>query len=149
MMKIMIPLPQRHQRRNHIIPRTIPIVKRLLAHIMRERIYRERRLLHEEEAQDSGIYGAAHPVVPEDSSHCRREDDAKCKGPEYIVSVLECDEFISVKIRSIRPSNPLRILLQQHPPHVCVCETLLHRIRILGRICVSMMRSVSSSPPTD
>ena len=145
----MIALAQCHKGSDNVISGRVAVVKGLVAEPVSERVDTESRLLNEEDAKNTSIDETAHPVTPAITSDKHWEDQAhECNSLE-IISVLPDDNRIIVEIRNIRPTDTLWVLLHDHPAEVGVEKTLANRVWVFVGICVSVMGTMISGPPSD
>jgi hypothetical protein len=118
MMEIVIPFTHRHQRRKHVISRRPPVVKRLLADPMRERIHTECSLLDETRSYDTSINQAAPPIAPSNTSKEHWEYPRRKYQALAVVLVLSHDDGITVEIADVRASFDFGVVVEDEPPHM-------------------------------
>ena len=51
-----------------------------------------------------------------------------------VVTVLQPDEGVRIQVADVRTANVVGVLLHQHPPDVCVPETVHDAVRVPGRV---------------
>lgn len=149
MMKIMIPLPQRNHRRQKMIPRRPPIIKRLLAQPVRETIHAERRLLHKARAQDPRVHQAAAPIAPAQAGDAHGKQPGASEQHLAVVPVLPHDDGVGVEVRNVRAADLPRVLLEQHPAEVREEEAAQGVVGVLGRVGPAVVRAVLAAPEAD
>jgi len=63
--------------------------------------------------------------------------------------MLPDHDRVFVEVADVGSADPLGILLHDHPANVAIQEPFANTIRVLLRVCVSMMSSVVTAPPAD
>ncbi len=149
MMEVVIPFPQRHQSRDDVIARRIPVIKRLIAKPMGQRVDAKGRLLHEENPKDAAIHKAT-PPIPEESTACHGGENQTHEDDHLeVMAMLPDDDGVFIQIGNIGTADSLGILLHNHPAEMGVQQALADRVWVLVGIGVTVMGAMISGPPAD
>jgi hypothetical protein len=146
-MEVVISLAECHQRRKHVISRTVPIIERLFTQPMRQRIDAKRGLLNDKPSQNPRIHKAAPPITPAKSGNDCGKHPRREHHNDREVSVLPYNHWVVIQIRDVRATPILWILLHQDPAHVRIVRAFLDRIGVLDRVGPAVMRAVLAAPP--
>lgn len=118
MMKVVISLSQRCQRRNPVVARTIFVIKWLLTNPMGQAVDAKSCLLDEKDAANACIHKTTNPIVPEQAGDERGKHDAHEERALDVMAVLEDDNGVFVEVRNVGAANAFGVLVQQNPSHL-------------------------------
>ena len=148
-MEVMVPLTQSENGGDDVVTRAVAVVKWLVAKVVSNAVYAERGLLHEEDTEDATVHKATAEIVPDETAEDGGEDETGEDDEGKVVLVLPDDHWILVEIGDVCTTNPLGVLLHDHPAEVRVEETFTDRVGVLVGVGVAMMGAVITSPPAD
>ncbi|KAI6876604.1 Acyl-CoA [Hortaea werneckii] len=147
--EVVVALSERDESGDDVVTRAVAVVEWLVAKPVCEGVHTEGCLLDEEDAEDTGVDEAAHPVTPAETADQAWEDQAHEEDDLEVVLVLPDDNGIVVQVRDVGTANSLRVLLHDHPPEVRVEQTLPDAVWVLVGVGVAVVRTVVASPPSD
>jgi hypothetical protein len=147
--EVVVSLAESDQGSDDVIPRRVSVVKWLISKPVSKGIDAEGGLLDEEDSKDASIHKSTKPVTPAEASDQAREDETHEEDHLEVMTMLPCDDCISVQVGDISAANSLWVLLHDHPAKVGIQETFTDRVWIFVCVGVSVMSSVVSSPPSD
>ena len=147
--EVVVALAHGDESREDVVTGRVAVVERLLTKPVSQRVDAESGLLDEENAQDTGVNEATHPVTPTQSSNDGREDESHDEQNLEVVLVLPPDDGILVQIGDVGTANALGVLLHDHPSDVGVDEALADGVGVLLGIGVSVVSTVVTSPPSN
>lgn len=101
-------------------------------------------LLDEADAQNAGVDETTQPVVEHEATEDGGEDEAHEDDALEVVAVLPDNDAVLVEVANVAAADALGVLLEQHPAHVRVQETLADGVGVLVGVCVSVVRAVAS-----
>lgn len=146
--EIVVSFSKSDQGSQDVVTWGVAVIEWLVTKPMSKGIDTEGGLLNEEDTEDATIDESTEPVTPAETCNKGWEDQTHEEDDLEVVSVLPDDDGIFVEIRDVCSANSFRVLLHDHPSEVRVHEALADRVRILLRVCVSVMCSVISGPPS-
>lgn len=100
-------------------------------------------------SENGAIDEAAEPVVEHETAENGGENDAHDESALQEVLVLPDDDGALVKVGNVGSANALGVLLEDHPAHVGVEETLANGVGVLVGVGVSVVSTVVPRPPPD
>lgn len=148
-MKVVVALPKSDNGSDDVVARRVAVIKWLVAEPVSQRVDTEGGLLHEEGSKDTSINESAEPVTPAEATDESGQDDGHEDNDLEIVLVLPDNDGILIQIGNIGTANSLGVLLHQHPAEMRVQETLADGIWIFFGVCVSVMGTMITGPPSD
>lgn len=146
--EVVVALAERHEGRDHVVAGRVAVVEGLLAQPVRQRVDAERRLLHDEDAEDAAVDEATLPVAPAEAADERGEDQTHGDDALDEVLVLPDDHGVLVQVRDVGSADTLGVLLHDHPADVRVQQTLANGVGVLLGIGVAVVGAVVTRPPS-
>ena len=121
----------------------VAVIERLVTEPVGKRVDTEGGLLDEANTEDTSVDETTPPVTPAEACNESRESKSHEKNTLDVVLVLPNDNGVLVEIGNVGSALLLRVLLEDHPSHVGVHETLADGVGILLGIGVSVVNSVT------
>lgn len=149
MVEVVITLAESDQGCDNVVSRRIPVIERLLADPVGERVNAEGSLLDEEDAKDSCIHKPARPIAPAQACHESRYSQAHRHENLQVVTVLPYHNGVCMEVRDIRTTDPLRVLLHNHPADMRVEQALANRVRVSVGIRIAVVGAMVAGPRKD
>ena len=105
-------------------------------------------VVYEYHSQQTREHESTLPIAPPVASHGHREQDGYRQRERDIVAVLPLHDGVVSQITDVRRTG-LPPRLKKHPSHMRVKKTLVCVVWIEVRVCVPVMRAMTTSPPSD
>ena len=105
-------------------------------------------MVDKDESSYGGVEEATTPVVPSQASDDGGEDEANQQDQGQVELVLELDDGVSSQVGNVGNTR-LPSRLDNHPTDVRPEETIVGTVWVQVGVGVSVMSTVSSSPPVD
>ena len=147
--KVVVTLAKSDKCSDDVVPGAVAVVEWLVAEPVGKRVDAEGGLLDEEDAEDTGVDEATHPVTPEETSDSRREDETHEDDGLDVVLVLPDDDRVLVQVGDVGAADALGVLLHDHPAEMAVEEALADRVWVLLSIGVAVVSAVVTAPPAN
>lgn len=147
--KVVVALTEGDESGDDMITRRVAVIERLITEPVSKRVDAEGSLLDEEDAEDTSVDESTLPVIPEETSNSRREDQTHEDDNLDVVLVLPDDDRVLVQIGDIGAANALGVLLHDHPAKVGVQEALADGVGVLVGVGVAVVSTVVTAPPAD
>jgi hypothetical protein len=147
--EVVVTLTEGDKSGDDVITGRVAIIERLVAEPVGKRVDTEGSLLDETNTEDTGIDETTPPVTPAKTSNKSRESESHEENTLDVVLVLPDDNGVLVEIGDVSSALAFRVLLEDHPTHVRVHETLANRVGILLGIGISVVNTVTIGPPSD
>ena len=147
--EIVITLPNGHEGGEHVITWRVFVVKSWrVAEVVSEAVYAERTVVDDGKSSCTSIDEAAQVVTPEQTRdkgrHAEAHDEEKWKVP----AVLPSDDETVAEVADVN-SAWTAAWLDDHPTNVRPKEALVRVIRVEIRICITVVGTVTPTPPFD
>lgn len=148
-MEVVVAFTEGDESSDDVVPGAVAVVEGLVTEPVSERVDAEGGLLDEEDAEDTSVDVATHPVTPAKSSDECREDQAHEEHDLEVVLVLPDDDGVLVQVGDVGTADTLGVLLHEHPSEMAVQETLADAVGVLDGIGVAVVGAVVTAPPAD
>lgn len=132
-----------------VVPGAVAVVEGLVAEPVGKGVDAEGSLLDEEDAEDTGVDESTLPVVPEETSDSRGENQTHEDDDLDVVLVLPNDDGILVQVGDVGAADALGVLLHDHPAEMAVEKTLANAVGVLVGVGVAVVGTVVTAPPAD
>jgi hypothetical protein len=141
--EVVVSLTKGDKSGDDVITGRVAVIERLVSEPVSKRVDTESSLLDEANTEDTGIDQATPPVTPTKTSDESREGKSHEENRLDVVLVLPDNNGVLVEIGDIGSALSLRVLLQDHPSHVRVHETLADRVRVLVGVGITVVNTVT------
>lgn len=148
-MEVVIALTKCDQRSDDMIPRRVAVIEWLVSEPVSQGIDAESGLLDEEDAEDARVDEATQPISPTQPCNDRGKDETHEDDDLQVILVLPDNDRIFIQVGDIGTSNPLWVLLHDHPSNVRVQKPFPDRIWVFIGIGISVVGAVVAGPPSD
>eukprot|EP00732_Lithocolla_globosa_P002528 Lithocolla_globosa_v1_NODE_1677_length_2403_cov_6.484242.p2 type:complete len:133 gc:universal NODE_1677_length_2403_cov_6.484242:1402-1004(-) len=109
----------------------------------------ESGMMNKKQAQEPGVEKTTPIISPENARDQAGKDKGSEKGHKEVVLVLKLDQGRSFKVRNVGSKLVFGVGLHQHPAHMTPPKAFLGIVRIKISICITVMDTMSSTPPFD
>ena len=147
--EVVVALTESDKGGDDVVPGAVAVVEGLVAEPVGKGVDAEGSLLDEENAEDTGVDEATLPVVPEETSDSRREDQTHEDDDLDVVLVLPNDDGVLVQVGDVGAADALGVLLHDHPAKMAVEKTLADAVGVLVGVGVAVVGTVVAAPPAD
>jgi hypothetical protein len=147
--EVVVTLTKSDESSDDVVPGAVAVVERLVTEPVGQRVDAEGGLLDEEDAEDTGIDEATHPVTPKETSNSRGEDETHEDDDLDVVLVLPDNDGVLVEVGDVGAADALGVLLHDHPAKMAVQEALADAVGVLGGVGVAVVSTVVTAPPAD
>jgi hypothetical protein len=147
--EVVVALAESDERGDDVVSRRVAVVEGLVTEPMGKRVDAEGSLLDEEDAEDTGVDEATFPVVPEETSDSRGEDQTHEDDNLDVVLVLPDDDGVLVQVGDVGAADALGVLLHDHPAEMAVEKSLANAVWVLVGVGVAVVGAVVTAPPAD
>jgi hypothetical protein len=147
--EVVVTLTESDKSGDDVITGRVAVVEGLVTKPVGKRVDAEGGLLDEEDAEDTGVDEATHPVTPHETSDGRGENQAHGDNGLDVVLVLPDDDGVLVEVGDVSAADTLGVLLHDHPAEMAVEETLADRVGVLVGVGVAVVGAVITAPPAD
>lgn len=147
--EVVVALAESDKRSDDVVPGAVAVVEGLVTEPVGKRVDAEGGLLDEEDAEDTGVDEATHPVVPAKTRNDGGEDQAHEEDHLEVVLVLPDDDGVFVQVGDVGAADTLGVLLHEHPTEVAVQEALANAVGVLCGVGVAVVGAVVTAPPAD
>ena len=127
----------------------VTVVEWLVTEPVSKRVNTEGGLLDNSDTKDTSVDEATNPIVPQKACNCRGQKKTHGEDDGEVVLVLPSDNGRLVEVGDISASDTLGVLLHEHPAKVRVEETFADGVWVLVGVCIAVVRTVVSCPPSD
>jgi hypothetical protein len=141
--EVVVTLTKGDKSGDNVVTGRVAVIERLVAEPVGKRVDAEGGLLDEANTEDTSVDETTPPVTPAETSNDSRESKSHEKNTLDVVLVLPDDNGILVEIGNVGSALLLGVLLENHPSHVGVHETLADGVGVLLGIGVSVVNSVT------
>lgn len=114
---------------------------------MGEGVDKEGSLVHKKHTTKAAKDQGTRKVAPAKGRNRKRQKKAKGHGNRQIVPMLEHDPLVGVKVRNIDAAGPPRVLLENHPSDMGIPKALVHAVRVLVGVDITVMGAMVTAPP--
>jgi hypothetical protein len=147
--EVVVTLAEGDKRSDDVIPGAVAVVEGLVTEPVGKRVDAEGSLLDEEDAENTSVDESTLPVVPEESSDGRWENQAHEDDDLDVVLVLPDNDRVLVQVSDVGAADALGVLLHDHPAEMAVEESLANAVRVLVGVGVAVVGAVITAPPAD
>lgn len=147
--EVVVSLSESDEGSNDVVPGAVAVIEGLLSEPVGKRVDAEGCLLDEEDAEDTSVDEATHPVAPAEASDDGGENQAHEENDLEVVLVLPDNDGVLVEIRDVGAADTLGVLLHDHPADVAVQQSLADAVGVLGGIGIAVVGAVVTAPPAD
>ena len=119
----------------------------LFAQVVRERVDEEGAVPDEDASDNASPDVSSERVTVRPPNQGRRDkSEGDCEGD--VVLVLESDDRIGFEVFAIDETHSRVLWLAEDPAHVAVVQALVGVVRVVLRVCESVMQPMSKYPPS-
>lgn len=147
--EVVVSFAEGNESGNDVIARRVAVIEWLVTEPVGQRVDTEGSLLDEENTQDTSIHKTTPPVTPAKTSDHHGENETHERDDFNVVAVLELNNGVLVQVGDVSAADTLGVLLHDHPSQVRVQETLADGVGIFLSVGITVMSTVTTSPPAD
>lgn len=147
--EVVVALTKSNESSDDVVPWAVAVVKGLVAEPVGKRVDAEGGLLDEEDAEDTGVDEATHPVTPAETSDSGWEDETHGDDSLDVVLVLPDNDGVLVEIGDVGAADALGVLLHDHPAEMAVEQAFADAVGVLVGVGVAVVSAVVTAPPAD
>ena len=144
MVIIVVSLAKSDKGGEDVVSRGMSVVKRLVTEPVGKGVDAEGCVVDNDETADTCVIEPTSPIIPEQTGNSSGDEEAHDDDNNAVVLMLHTDKNVGVEIGDIGTSDPLGVLLQEHPSEMSIHQTLSDRVGVLFRIRVSMVSTMVS-----
>jgi hypothetical protein len=141
--EVVVTLTKGDESSDDVVTGRVAVVERLVTEPVGKRVDTEGGLLNEANTEDTSVDEATPPVTPAKASDESRETESHEENALDVVLVLPDNDSVLVEIGDIGTALSLGVLLEDHPAHVGVHETLADGVGVLVGIGITVVNAVT------
>jgi hypothetical protein len=141
--EVVVTLTKGDESSDDVVTGRVAIIERLITEPVGKRVDTEGGLLNEANTEDTSVDESTPPVTPAKTSDKSGESESHEENALDVVLVLPDNDGVLVEIGDIGTALSLRVLLEDHPAHVGIHETLANGVGVLVGIGITVVNTMT------